>query len=105
MFTLPIYEQKMGMKLGQYLPNENNPCKRETKYIDEGVFKKIEMTFKHQIGVLMEDVQHKLDIVVEGQGMLADKLERTGDDLKEEIQKVNQRLTMAEANLSKKMVS
>jgi len=71
--------------------------------MDEGDFKKIEVMFKHQIGILVEDVQHKLDIVVEGQGMLAEKLESTGDELKEEIQKVNQRLTLAEANLSKKI--
>jgi hypothetical protein len=71
--------------------------------MDEGDFKKIEVMFKHQIGILLEDVQQKLDIVVEGHGMLAEKLESTGDELKEEIQKVNQRLTLAEANLSKKI--
>jgi hypothetical protein len=71
--------------------------------MDEGDFKEIEMMFKHQFGILWEDVQHKLDIVVEGHGILAEKLESTGDELKEEIQKVNQRLTMAEANLSKKI--
>jgi len=61
------------------------------------------MMFKHQIGILPEDVQHKLDIVVEGHGMLAEELDNTGDELKEEIQKVNQRLTMVGANLSKKI--
>lgn len=70
--------------------------------MDEGDFKEIEMMFKHQFGILWEDVQHKLDIVVEGHGILAEKLESTGDELKE-IQKVNQRLTLAEANLSKKI--
>ena len=53
--------------------------------MDEGDFKKIEMMFKHQIGILLEDVQHKPDIVVEGHGMLTEKLESTGDELKEEI--------------------
>jgi hypothetical protein len=71
--------------------------------MDEGDFKKIEMMFKHQVGILMEDVQHKLDIVVESHEMLAEKLENTRDELKEEIQKVNQRVTLAEANLSPKI--
>jgi hypothetical protein len=69
--------------------------------MDEGDLKKIEMMFKHQIGIPLKDVQHKLDVVVEGHGLLAEKFENTGDELKEEIQKVNQRLTLAEANLSK----
>lgn len=40
--------------------------------MDEGDLKKIEMMFKHQIGILLEDVQHKLDVVVEGHGLLAE---------------------------------
>jgi hypothetical protein len=52
---------------------------------------------------LSEDFQHKLDIVAEGHEMLVERLENTRVDLKEEIQKVGQLLTMAEAKLSQKI--
>jgi cytochrome c556 len=65
--------------------------------------KQIEGLFKHHVGILAEDFQHKLDIVVEGQQMLAEKLEATRIELKEEIQKVDNRLTSVEARLVKKI--
>lgn len=39
-------------------------------------FKKIEEMFKHHMGVMSEDFQHKLDIVVEGHQMLSEKIDR-----------------------------
>ena len=39
-------------------------------------FKKIEEMFKHHMGMMSEDFQHKLDIVVEGHQMLAEKIDR-----------------------------
>jgi hypothetical protein len=71
--------------------------------MDEEDLKKIETLFRHHIGILSEDFQHKLDIVAEGHEMLVERLENTRVELKEEIQKVGQRLTMAEANLSQKI--
>ena len=65
--------------------------------------KQIEGLFKHHVGILSEDFQHKLDIVVEGQQMLAEKLDATRIELKEEIQKVDQRLTVVEARLETKI--
>ena len=59
--------------------------------------------FRHHIGILSEDFQHKLDIVVEGHEMLVEKIEATRVELKEEIQRVGHRLTMVEANLSRKI--
>ena len=64
---------------------------------------KLEGLFKHHVGILLEDFQHKLDIVVQGQQMLAEKLEAARIELKEEIQKVDHRLTSVEARLVKKI--
>ncbi len=72
-------------------------------FMDNDSIKRIEELFKHHIGVLSEDFQHKLDLVVEGQQMLAEKLELTGTELKDEIRKVDQRLTMVEARLEQKI--
>jgi len=71
--------------------------------MDNDSIERIEELFKHHIGVLSEDFQHKLDLVVEGQQMLAEKLELTGTELKDEIRKVDQRLTMVEARLEQKI--
>ncbi len=38
--------------------------------------KRIEEMFKHHMGMMSEDFQHKLDIVVEGHQMLAEKIDR-----------------------------
>ena len=71
--------------------------------MDEYGLIKIETLFRPHIGILSGDFQHKLDIVAEGHEMLVEKLENTRVELKEEIQKVGQRLTLAEANLSQKI--
>ncbi len=39
-------------------------------------FKKIDVMFKHHVGIIAEDFQHKMDIVVEGHQMLAEKIDR-----------------------------
>ncbi len=44
--------------------------------MDVDEMKKIEEMFKHHIGVMSEDFQHKLDIVVEGHQMLNEKIDR-----------------------------
>ena len=44
-------------------------------------FKKIEDMFKHHVGMMTEDFQHKLDIVVEGHQMLSEKIDRVENRL------------------------
>jgi archaellum component FlaC len=44
--------------------------------MDADVIKKIEEIFKHHVGMMTEDFQHKLDIVVEGHQMLVEKIDR-----------------------------
>jgi hypothetical protein len=56
--------------------------------------------FDHRIGIVEENVQHKLDLVVEGQHMLAERMDRMGVELKQEIGNVDQRVTAVAANLS-----
>jgi hypothetical protein len=59
--------------------------------------------FQRYIGVVEESFQYKINLVVEGQQLLAEKLEASRGELKEEIQKVDQRLTLVEARLEKKI--
>ena len=42
----------------------------------EAMSERFERTVSHQMGVLSEDFQHKLDIVVEGHQMLSEKIDR-----------------------------
>lgn len=71
--------------------------------MDEKDLKQIGALFKHHIGILSEDFQHKLDLVIEGQQMLNEKVEATRVDLSNEIQKVDHRLTLVEARLGKRI--
>jgi len=54
----------------------------------------------HRMGIVQEDFQHKLDLVVEGQQHSDEKLEETRIELKAEIGKVDQRLTVMAADLA-----
>ena len=74
--------------------------------MDENDFKRIEVLFNRQteqfqnyIGVVEENFQHKLDLVVEGQQMLAEKLEMTRHELKSDINSLDKRLISVEAKL------
>ena len=58
--------------------------------------------FDQRIGVLEESFQHKLDLVVEGQQLLAEKLEATRTELKTDIAKVDHRLTVGEARFDQR---
>jgi len=51
-------------------------------------------------GAEFEDFQHKLELVVEGQQMLGERMDRMGVELKQEISKVDQRVTAVAADLS-----
>jgi septal ring factor EnvC (AmiA/AmiB activator) len=74
--------------------------------MDENDFKRIEVLFNRQteqfqnyIGVVEENFQQKLDLVVEGQQMLAEKLEMTRHELKSDINSLDKRLISVEAKL------
>jgi hypothetical protein len=56
--------------------------------------------FDQRIGIVEESFQHKLDIVVEGQQMLAERMEWMDFELKKEINKVDQRVTTVAADLT-----
>ncbi len=82
--------------------------------MDSDDFKKIEEMFKHQIGIMSqdfqgkiehqmgimsEDFQHKLDIVVEGHLMLGDKLDRVEASLGGRLDRVESRLDRVESKV------
>ena len=56
--------------------------------------------FDQRIGIAEENFQHKLDIVVEGVQLLGERMDRMGLELKEEIRKVDQRVTIVAADLA-----
>ena len=56
--------------------------------------------FQRWLGVQGDDFQHKLNLVVEGQQMLAERMDRAEVEIKEEIRKVDQRVTAVAADLS-----
>jgi CII-binding regulator of phage lambda lysogenization HflD len=58
---------------------------------------------KHQMGILVEDFNHKLDLVVEGHQILVEKIDATRTELKQDIKNLDQRLMMTEARLDKKI--
>lgn len=75
--------------------------------MDEQDFSRIEKLlekqtdqFQRYIGVIEENFQHKLNLVVEGQQMLSERMDRMGVELKAEIGKVDQRVTAVAADLS-----
>lgn len=59
----------------------------------------IKEDFHHQLGMPSEDFQHKFDLVVEGQQVLAEKVERVEENLKREIHKVDHHVTAVSADL------
>jgi hypothetical protein len=63
--------------------------------MDEKDKKEIETLFKHHIGILSEDFQSKLDIVVEGHQMLNGKIDRMDQGL----ERVEERLEKVEVKV------
>ncbi|MDT8440111.1 MAG: hypothetical protein RQ723_00445 [Desulfuromonadales bacterium] len=59
----------------------------------------IKEIFRHEVGIYAEDMQHNLDLVVEGQQMLAERVDRLEGQLRGEISRVDQRLTAVHADL------
>jgi hypothetical protein len=65
--------------------------------MEDDDFKKIEDMFRHHMGIMSEDFQHKLDIVVEGHQMLGEKIDRVEDRL----ERVEVRLDRVEVRLDR----
>jgi len=79
--------EDFGNKLEQQSENFDKKLKLQSDELRRG------------FGAEFEDFQDKLELVVEGRQMVAEKLEATRSELKEEIQKVDHRLTSVEARL------
>lgn len=56
----------------------------------------MELLLKRYVGILSEDFQNKLDIIIEGKQFIAEKLDRTTADLKSDINRIDQRLLALE---------
>jgi hypothetical protein len=57
-------------------------------------------TSERHLDVILERFDHKLDLFVEGQQMLAERLDRMELELKNEISKVDHRMTTVAADLT-----
>lgn len=64
---------------------------------------KIGDIFKHQLGIFAEDVQHKFDLLIEGQQSLVERIDRMEFELKDDVNKIDRRLTSVDVSLSKKI--
>ncbi len=90
------FEEMMARVLGQFRGEiDQSIDRRFTRFQGE-----IGEDFRHQLSIQREDFQHKLDLVVEGQQMLGEKLETTRTELKADIAKLDQRVTGIAADLS-----
>jgi predicted phage-related endonuclease len=61
---------------------------------------KYERTVTHQVGVLSEDFQHKFDIVIEGQQMLSEKVDRLDEKIDRVEEKLGRRIDAVAADLA-----
>ncbi len=69
----------------------------------ESTSEKFERTVSHQMGVLSEDFQHKLDIVIEGQQMLSEKVGRLDERLERlegRVDRIDVKVDVLSADLS-----
>ena len=66
----------------------------------ETLLEKQTAQFQGYLGIVEENFQHRLDLVVEGQQMLAERMDRMEIELKQEIRKVDQRVTAVAADIS-----
>jgi chaperonin cofactor prefoldin len=71
--------------------------------LEEQDLKQIEAMMRHVVGIFAEDVQHKFEILAEGQQMLSEKLEATRTELRADIAQVDNRLTVVEARLCQRI--
>lgn len=70
----------------------------------EDEFKRIEQMLDQRvtrrIGVMEDNMQHRFDLLAEGQQMLAERMDRMETELRGEIRKVDARLTGVAADLA-----
>ncbi len=59
----------------------------------------IKEEFRHQLGIQAENFQHKLSLVLEGQQMLSEKLDRAKIELDQKIECVEHKLDAVAADL------
>ena len=69
----------------------------------EDDLKKIEGMLSFHFGNMSADFQGKIDLVVEGQQMLAERMDRMEERLVRRTDQVEKRLEMVEANLTRKI--
>ena len=65
--------------------------------------KKVEGLMSFHFGNMSGDFQKNIDLVVEGQQMLAERMERMEERLDKRIEQVDKRLNTVEANLIEKI--
>lgn len=73
--------------------------------MSEQLLQQIDELFTRRLGVFAEDVQHRFDLVVEGQQMLVERVDRLEVEIKSEIAAVDNRLSVVHAELSQKIDS
>ena len=60
---------------------------------------RIEELFKRSIGIISEDFQHKLNIVIDGQQLIGEKLERVAGEIKEDFSKLERQQIKVEVKI------
>ncbi|MDD5167740.1 MAG: hypothetical protein PHN75_02905 [Syntrophales bacterium] len=60
----------------------------------------IKVEFRHQLGIQSEHFQHKLDVVVEGHQMLAEKIDRVEERLDKHMDCLEHKLDAVAADLA-----
>jgi hypothetical protein len=75
---------------------------RET-ILEEQDLQQIEAMMRHVVGIFAEDVQHKFEILAEGQQMLSEKMEATRTELRADIAQVDNRLMVVEARICQRI--
>lgn len=63
-------------------------------------FEKIDSLIARRVGTFADSIQHKLDLVVEGQQMLSEKIDRVKTDLEHRIECVEHKLDTVAVDLS-----
>jgi hypothetical protein len=66
----------------------------------ENDFEKIESIIVRHVGAFADSIQHKLGLILEGQRMLSEKIDRTNTDLAQRIDCVEHKLDAVAADLS-----
>lgn len=85
-------EEMMSRMMGQF----QSETRQEMRQFKDEIIGK----FDRAIGTTEDNLQRKLELLVEGQQMLAEKLEDTRSELKAQSAKVDQRVTAVAADLA-----